>query len=75
MGFSSILIDQAHKQNNKLVKQPGGAIGLTENTQAFKSGLLPDLSKHTFSLSQNGSTTCPTTGSTSCKIPQITAIG
>ncbi|VDI50437.1 Hypothetical predicted protein [Mytilus galloprovincialis] len=29
--FSSIAIDQAHEQNNKLVKGEGGAIGLTEN--------------------------------------------
>ncbi|VDI69861.1 Hypothetical predicted protein [Mytilus galloprovincialis] len=29
--FSSIAIDQAHEQNNKLVKGDGGAIGLTEN--------------------------------------------
>lgn len=30
--FLSIPIDQAHEQNNKLVKEDGGAIGLTENT-------------------------------------------
>ena len=29
--FSSIPIDQAHEQNNKVVKGDGGAIGLTEN--------------------------------------------
>ena len=29
--FLSIPIDQAHKQSNKLVKEDGGAIGLTEN--------------------------------------------
>ncbi|VDI61335.1 Hypothetical predicted protein [Mytilus galloprovincialis] len=29
--FSAIAIDQAHEQNNKLVKGDGGAIGLTEN--------------------------------------------
>ena len=29
--FSSMAIDQAHEQNNKLVKGDGGAIGLTEN--------------------------------------------
>ena len=30
--FLSIPIDQAHEQNNKLVKEDGGAIGLTQNT-------------------------------------------
>ena len=29
--FSSIAIDQAHEQNNALVKSDGGAIGLTED--------------------------------------------
>lgn len=29
--FSSIAIDQAHEQNNKIVKGDGGAVGLTEN--------------------------------------------
>uniref|UniRef100_K1R491 Uncharacterized protein n=1 Tax=Magallana gigas TaxID=29159 RepID=K1R491_MAGGI len=29
--FLSIALDQAHEQNNKLVKGDGGAIGLTEN--------------------------------------------
>ncbi len=28
--FSSIPIDQAHEQNNRLVKGAGGAVGLTE---------------------------------------------
>ena len=30
--FSAIPIDHAHKQNNKIVKGDGGAIGLTENS-------------------------------------------
>ena len=30
--FSSIPIDHAHEQNNKCVKEDGGAVGLTENT-------------------------------------------
>ena len=34
--FSCIPIDQAHKQNNKLVKGSGGAVGLTENPSAFR---------------------------------------
>ena len=29
--FSSIAIDQAHEQNNKIIKGDGGAVGLTEN--------------------------------------------
>lgn len=34
--FSSIPIDQAHEQNNAIVKGIGGAIGLTENPVAFR---------------------------------------
>ena len=34
--FSSIPIDQAHEQNNDLVKGSGGAVGLTENPSALK---------------------------------------
>lgn len=34
--FSSMPIDQAHEQNNELVKGAGGAVGLTENPVAFK---------------------------------------
>ena len=30
--FSSIPIDHAHEQNNKIVKGDGGAVGLTENS-------------------------------------------
>jgi len=30
--FSSLLIGQAHEQNNKIVKGDGGAIGLTESS-------------------------------------------
>ena len=33
-------IDQAHKQNNPVVKGSGGAIGLTQNCTAFKKWLL-----------------------------------
>lgn len=29
--FSAIAIDQAHEQNNALVKGDGGAVGLTQN--------------------------------------------
>ncbi len=34
--FSSMPIDQAHEQNNQLVKGLGGAVGLTENPVAFR---------------------------------------
>ena len=33
--FSSIAIDQAHKQNNKVVKKDGGAVGLLQNTKSL----------------------------------------
>ncbi len=33
--FSAISIDQAHEQNNAIVKGDGGAIGLTENSTAL----------------------------------------
>ena len=34
--FSNIAIDQAHEQNNAIVKGDGGAIGLTEDTAALR---------------------------------------
>ena len=34
--FSCMPLDQAHEQNNKLVKDSGGAVGLTENPTAFR---------------------------------------
>ena len=34
--FSCIPIDQAHEQNNELVKGSGGVVGLTENPKAFR---------------------------------------
>ena len=33
--FSSISVDQVHKQNNKVVKVDGGTIGILENKKAF----------------------------------------
>ena len=33
--YSSMPIDQAHEQNNKLVKGSGGAVGLTDNLSTF----------------------------------------
>src|SRR5688572_1981145 len=33
--FSSIAIDQAHEQNNALIKGDGGAVGLTDNPSAL----------------------------------------
>ena len=38
--FSSIPIDQAHEQNNDLVKSSGGAVGLTENPSAFNKWMI-----------------------------------
>jgi hypothetical protein len=34
--FSAIAIDQAHEQNNAIVKGDGGAVGLTENASALR---------------------------------------
>ena len=34
--YSSMPIDQAHEQNNELVKGSGGAVGLMENPSAFQ---------------------------------------
>lgn len=38
--FSAMPIDQAHEQNNELVKGTGGAVGLTENPSAFKKWMV-----------------------------------
>ena len=38
--FSALAIDQAHEQNNALVKGDGGAVGLTENPSALKRWML-----------------------------------
>ncbi|EDO29289.1 predicted protein [Nematostella vectensis] len=38
--FSAIAIDQAQEQNNALVKGDGGAVGLTENTNALRRWML-----------------------------------
>ena len=37
--FSAIAIDQAHEQNNKIIKGDGGAIGLTEDPSALRRWL------------------------------------
>ncbi len=34
--FSTMSLDQAHEQENKIVKSSGGAVGLTENPVAFR---------------------------------------
>ena len=34
--FSAIPFDQAHEQENKVIKSAGGAVGLTENPVAFR---------------------------------------
>ena len=38
--LSAIHIDQAHEEQNRLVKGDGGAIGLTENPAAFRRWML-----------------------------------
>ena len=38
--FSYMPIDQAHEQNNQLVKCSGGAVGLTENPSAFRRWMI-----------------------------------
>ena len=38
--FSAIAIDQAHEQNNAMVKGDGGAVGLTENPSALRRWML-----------------------------------
>ena len=38
--FSAIAIDQAHEQNNAMVKGDGGAVGLTENSNALRRWML-----------------------------------
>ena len=45
--FSNIAIDQAHKQNNALIKGDGGAIGLTEDPSALRHWMVagPEISR------------------------------
>ena len=45
--FSSIAIDQAHEQNNAIVKGEGGAVGLTESPQALRRWMVsgPELAR------------------------------
>ena len=38
--FSTMPIDQAHEQNNEVVKSAGGAVGLTENPSAFRKWMV-----------------------------------
>ena len=47
--FSSIAIDQAHEQHNAIVKGDGGAVGLTQNPEAFKCWLVagPEMARVT----------------------------
>ena len=44
--FSGLARDQAHEQNNALVKSDGGAVGLTENPGALRCWMVagPDMS-------------------------------
>ena len=45
--FSSLPIDQAHEQDNKIVKGDGGAIGLTESSTQLLRWMVsgPEISK------------------------------
>ena len=45
--FSAVAIDQAHEQNNKIVKGDGGAVGLLQNSKALLRwmGAGPELSR------------------------------
>ena len=43
--FSAMPIDQAHEQNNEVVKSSGGAVGLTENPSAFRRWMVSDLNR------------------------------
>ena len=45
--YSAIAIDQAHEQNNAVVKGDGGAIGLTEDPQALRRWMVagPEVSR------------------------------
>ena len=45
--FSGLAIDQAHEQNNALVKSDGGAVGLTENPGALRRWIIagPEMSR------------------------------
>ena len=51
--FSAIAIDQAHEQNNAIVKGDGGAIGLIENSQLFCDGWLVARRQHGSSVNLN----------------------
>ena len=45
--FSAIAIDQAHEQNNKVIKGDGGAVGLTEDASALRRWMVsgPEISR------------------------------
>jgi len=45
--FSALAIDQCHEQVNELIKGDGGAVGLTENPQAFERWMVavPEISR------------------------------
>ena len=53
--FSSIPINHAHEQNNKLVKEDGGAIGLTENTAELTRWMIcrPEIARKVNEFEEN----------------------
>ena len=61
--FSNMAIDQAHEQNNAVVKGDGGAIGLTEDPSALRRWMVagPELSRlvNEFEIASGLSQTTP----------------
>ena len=43
--FSAMAIDQAHEQNNSIIKGDGGAIGLTEDPAALRRWMVAEVSR------------------------------
>ena len=61
--FSAIPIDQAHEQNNALVKGEGGAVGLTENPRALRRWMVsgPEIARIINEFEASMVTECPET--------------
>ena len=61
--LSAIPIDQAHKQNNALVKGEGGAVGLTENPSALRRWMVsgPEIARIIKAFEASMVTECPET--------------
>ena len=61
--FSAIPIDQAHEQNNALMKGEGGAVGLTENPSALHRWMVsgPEIARIIKEFEASMVTECPET--------------